>query len=107
MPAPKPSAPLVSPKLRNSAKGRPCSLRWALGCADDETVVLAHVRGPWAGVAQKPSDIFGVFACRACHDALDGRGGQRPPSNHILRALVETQSQWLSEGLLSVGGIKR
>lgn len=102
--APKPGAPLVSPLLRRSARGRPCALRWSPWCQDDYTVVLAHIRGPWAGVAQKPADTFAVFACQACHDCLDGRGGERPPAEEVLRALIETQTIWLSEGLLTVGG---
>lgn len=40
-----------------------------------EDTVLAHYRlAGLSGVGQKPDDIFGAWACHACHDAIDGRG---------------------------------
>lgn len=103
----RPPKPLVSPALRNSARGRPCTLRLP-GCdGGGETTVLAHVRmfGN-AGVGQKPSDIFAVFACAHCHDGLDGRNRWRPEPVDILRALIETQTAWLTEGFLVAKGGK-
>lgn len=94
---------LVSPALRKSAQGQTCALRWSRQC-DDETVVLAHVRGIWCGIGQKPSDLFTIYACRCCHDELDGRSGERPPSAEVLRAMIETQSRMLWAGLIAVKG---
>ena len=102
-PAPKPHRALVSKAIRQSARGRTCALRW-VPCAPDDTVVLAHVRGIWAGVAQKPSDIFGVFACQHCHDSMDGRRGPKPPASEVLRAMIETQTILLAEGIITVKG---
>lgn len=97
---------LVSPILRASARGRPCTVRWSVACdGGGETTVLAHLRRySGAGVAQKGDDTFAVFACHACHDAIDGRRGSEVPESDILRALRETQAIWLAEGLLTVKG---
>jgi hypothetical protein len=106
-PVPKPRT-LVSPTLRQSARGRACSVRWSLSCdGSGETTVLAHLR-KWsgAGIAQKPDDTFAVFACAACHDCIDGRRHCDVPEAELLRALRETQSVWLAEGLLTVKGAK-
>lgn len=103
---PKPQT-LVSPALRKSARGRDCTLRLP-GCdGGGETTVLAHIRmfGN-AGVGQKPADLFAVFACHHCHDSLDGRNRWRPDAGDILRALMETQSAWMAEGLISAKGAK-
>lgn len=85
--------PLVSPVLRQSARGETCTLRLP-GCCngDPSTTVLAHVRAfGWAGMAQKPPDFLAVFACSACHDALDLRKSDAPWGwDDILRALGET-----------------
>jgi hypothetical protein len=105
--APKPQPPLVSPLLRKSARGKPCSVRWD-GCdGGGETTVLAHLR-QWsdAGVAQKPDDTFAVYACFNCHNAIDRRrmDNDNPvPAGNILRALYRTQQSMLREGLLKVG----
>jgi len=43
-------------------------------CGGEDTV-LAHYRmAGLSGMGQKPDDIFGAWACHACHDAIDGRG---------------------------------
>lgn len=78
-------------KLRQAAKGQPCTLR--LGCCnnDPQTTVLAHIRMfGWAGTAQKPPDYLAVFACASCHDALDRRSGEEWGFDDVLRALGET-----------------
>lgn len=101
---PKPQRPLVSPKLRQSARGRDCTVRWH-GCdGGGETTVLAHVPGAGSGVGQKGDDCFAVYACHACHDHLDGRRQPRVPAEDILRALNETWRIMLAEKLIVVGG---
>ena len=61
--------------LRKEAKGRECQVRIVGVCnGNPETVVLAHYRmGGLNGMGMKPDDIFGAWACSACHDAVDGR----------------------------------
>lgn len=65
---------LVHIAARKNARGKQCALRLPCCRWDTETTVLAHLRmfGA-AGMAEKPDDWFAVFACRHCHDALDGR----------------------------------
>lgn len=93
---------LVSPKLRNSARGEACTLRLACCNGDAETTVLAHLRYfGWAGIAQKPHDFLGVFACSACHDAIDGRaGGGLYGYEDLFRALGETLAVQFRKGRL-------
>lgn len=104
------SPPLVSPVLRNAARGERCTLRLH-GCNGDwSTTVLAHLRFfGWAGVAQKPSDTLAVFACSACHDAIDGRGrvgGAQWEFEDLLRALGETIERQRELGNIIVRGQK-
>ena len=82
----------VSHPLRQAARGERCTLRLSCCNHDPETTVLAHIRMfGWAGMAQKPPDFLGVFACSACHDALDRRrNGEAWGFDDILRALGET-----------------
>lgn len=84
--------PFVSPAWRNSAKGKPCTLRLDCCNRDPATTVLAHLRCfGWAGMAQKPHDFLAVYACSACHDAIDRRYTAAPWGyDDLLRALGET-----------------
>ncbi|HEY4365885.1 MAG TPA: nuclease domain-containing protein [Steroidobacteraceae bacterium] len=60
--------------LRDLANGQNCMLRIPAVCnGNSETVVLAHIRRGFYGRGIKPPDTCGVWACSACHDALDGR----------------------------------
>lgn len=86
------STNLVSTALRHAARGERCTLRLWCCNHDPETTVLAHIRMfGWAGMAQKPPDFLAVFACSACHDALDRRhNGEAWGFDDLLRALGET-----------------
>lgn len=61
--------------LRKEARGRECQVRIVGVCNRcTDTVVLAHYRmGGLNGIGQKPDDVFGAWACSACHDAIDSR----------------------------------
>ena len=65
---------LVFAPARKNAKGQHCTLNLPCCNHDNDTVSLCHLRmfGA-AGMAEKPDDWFAVFACSACHDALDRR----------------------------------
>jgi len=82
----------TSHPLRQAARGERCTLRLWCCNHDPETTVLAHIRMfGWAGMAQKPPDFLAVFACSACHDALDRRhNGEAWGFDDLLRALGET-----------------
>ncbi|THA09402.1 DUF1364 domain-containing protein [Rodentibacter pneumotropicus] len=59
--------------LRKEAKGRECQVRLAGICNfNPETTVLAHYR-LHSGVALKPDDMQGAWACSSCHDEIDRR----------------------------------
>lgn len=94
--------------LRQAAKGQTCTLRLPCCVGGTETVVLAHLRFfGWAGIAQKPDDLLAVFACHACHDALDRRNATTSGLwgfEDVLRALGETLLRQKAQGNIVVGG---
>lgn len=102
-PAPKPGKPLVSRAIRQSARDKVCTLRLHGCLPGSETVVLAHIRGPWSGIAQKPHDFLALYACDNCHSQLDGRAGERPDGWDVVRAHAETLIAMFDAGLIRVG----
>jgi len=95
---------VVSKRLRDSAKGRDCTLRFDCCNFLPETTVLAHLPSPVGGVATKGDDWHAVFACSACHAALDESRYLSATAGYALRALQRTQAIWVAEGLLVVAG---
>lgn len=93
--------------LRRAARGQTCTLRLPCCVGGTETVILAHLRFfGWAGIAQKPSDLLAVFACHACHDALDRRNAATAGLwgfEDVLRALGETLLRQEAQGRITVG----
>ena len=93
-------------KLRQSARGQECHLRIPrVCCHDNETTVLAHIRKAGiAGTGMKPPDVCGVFACRTCHDYIDGRGeswdDQLTKNTYILDGHLRTLKWWVDHGFL-------
>lgn len=61
-------------RITKAARGRDCMVRLP-GCQHDtQTVVLAHYRlAGTCGTGIKPNDLQGAWACRDCHDQIDGR----------------------------------
>lgn len=96
-----------SKKIRDSACGEECTLRLTGTCnGNSETVVLCHV-GKIRGMAIKCNDSFAIYACAACHDALDGRvkySHELNPniSEDVLRALELTQNRLIEKGLMVI-----
>ena len=80
--------------LRSLAKGQPCQVRlYGICNFNPDTTVLCHLRrGGIAGVGQKPPDLCGVWACSACHDAIDGRtsAGAKRHDSDVLDGLCRT-----------------
>lgn len=69
-----------------------------------ETVVLAHSnerRLLGVGTGMKPHNLFGAWACQACHDAVDGRTSGKyewPELDKFLSdGILRTQNQLLQE----------
>lgn len=91
--------------LRKEAKGRECQVRLPGICNHNpETVVLAHFRMVGInGVGMKPDDMFGAWACSACHDEIDRR--TRKMDYELVRlahveGVIRTQAILKSEGKL-------
>lgn len=100
------SRPKMTP-ARRAACGQDCTLRLP-GCRNErETVVLCHLRMfGGGGMGMKPDDTEAVFACRHCHDLLDGRARLIPELRGELNyeaiawALVRTLRAQRAAGLL-------
>lgn len=94
---------VIIKKLRESARGRDCTLRLAGICNfDSETVVLAHLPCGMKGTGMKSPDNIAAFACSNCHDAIDGRSRNDVDGLDLIRALAETQAYWIEHGLMVV-----
>lgn len=94
----------VMSKLRQSAKGQPCTLQLPEICNHNcETTVLAHIRlGFNAGMGQKPNDLHALFACSDCHNVIDGRAKGEFEYKDILRGHLRTLDIWQKMGLIKI-----
>jgi hypothetical protein len=99
---------VVSQKLRDSARGKDCTLRLVGVCNfDPATTVLAHLPCGQKGVGMKSPDNLAIYCCSACHDRLDFRvKGDDIDARDLLRALAETQADWIQSGLMTIKGMK-
>ena len=97
----------VSPAIRRSARGQPCTLRVPGVCTGDpDTTVACHVQAPgMATMAGKQSDLHVIHGCSECHAVLDCRDRWAEAAigwDDVLRALIETQNRLIRAGLLEV-----
>ncbi len=84
-----------------SARGEDCTLRLTGICNyNPETTVAAHI-GYRRGIGVKCGDNMIVYACSACHQAIDNAGREEFASDKI-RALEETQEKLIEKGLLAI-----
>ena len=97
---------LVSQTLRDSAKGQECTMQSDFCNHDPETTVLAHLPSPVKGAGNKGDDWHSVFACSACHDALDQRRLSTVDLVQTIHALRITQKYWFDNGDLIIAGAK-
>jgi hypothetical protein len=97
---------IISPKLRASARGQPCTLQIAGTCNHDpETTILAHLPSEVAGRSTKSDDFNACFSCSACHEMLDMHLlPKQSELYYCLRALQRTQKIWRDMGLLVIAG---
>jgi hypothetical protein len=96
-----------SRKILNHARGQPCLLALP-GCnCDPETTVFAHLNGGayGKGMAQKASDIAGMFAGFECHSRYDLRqtGLTEAELNAaLLKAVIATWEVLIRDGVIIV-----
>lgn len=102
---------VVSPKLRDSARGQECAFRIPGVCIGGrDTTVLCHLPSEIGGKATKGDDWHAAFGCSSCHDAIDGRRGahfdRRSPDifRCMLDALQRTHRIWFELGLITIAG---
>ncbi|PAV94154.1 hypothetical protein CJD50_22215 [Hafnia paralvei] len=93
--------------LRKEAQGRECQVRLPGICnGNSKTVVLAHFRmAGLCGVGMKPNDLFGAWACSACHDEIDRRTRRTDAGEaHMahLEGVIRTQAALIAEGKLKL-----
>lgn len=62
-------------KAQKSAQGEDCTVTSHICNGDPETTVLAHIgfKGESTNKRRRPNERNAVYACSACHDAIDGR----------------------------------
>jgi hypothetical protein len=92
-------------KLTKAARGRNCQVRLPGICNHNpETTVLAHYRlAGTCGVGMKPHDLFGAWACSACHDEIDRRTRSTDAESAALAHLegvIRTQAVLIREGMV-------
>lgn len=96
---------VVSKRLRESARGQDCTLRWPGACNfDPSTTVLAHLESGHKGMGMKGPDNVAAFMCSGCHALYDSHHRLDIPASDVLRALTETQLIWIESGMLTVKG---
>lgn len=99
---------MISQRLRASAKGQQCTLQFPRICNHDpETTVLCHLPSPVKGMGNKGDDFYAVFACSACHAAMDQHDvDPREIDCYMLHALQKTIRHWIINGDLVLAGVK-
>ena len=97
-----------SKKLRDSAMGQECTMRIPGICnGDPSTTVWAHsnmgIHGK--GKSVKASDVFGCFACEACHRWLDsGSTGRAEKVTAFYDAMSRSWQILIDMGIIKVEG---
>ena len=99
-----------SKKLRDSAKGKPCTLQIVEVCNGDwSTTVLAHLPDESHGMAKKSDDISSCYGCSDCHAVIDGRapwpkGEDACRDFYLRRAQTRTLRMMFEDNLISIKG---
>lgn len=96
--------PLKSKKLRDSARGRDCTMQVAGVCNyNSDTVILAHINTDGGSMGAKTDDFSACFACSDCHDWLDqNKGTSEDRLFYTRRAMVRTWRIWAEEGVVKI-----
>ena len=92
-------------RLRAAAEGQECTLMIYGVCNYDvETTVGCHIREiGFCGMALKPSDLFMLDGCSACHKILDAKNMWDQHGltyKAVMLAVMETQTRRMNAGLI-------
>ncbi len=86
--------------LRKLARDRPCMVRLECCNGNSETVVLAHLRLQGiSGMGLKAPDMFGAWACSACHTYADTHHDAATKAA-FYEGIFRTQHKLLREGVI-------
>lgn len=66
--------------------------------------MLAHLPHGGRGTGLKTDDWWAVHACASCHDLIDGRRPGEWTHTDLLRALHETLTRLVDDGLIEIKG---
>lgn len=107
-----------SQPIRDSADGKPCTLRIAsfypgYSCSSNETTVLVHLDDIGGkGTSTKVTDIGACYGCDRCHAILSGVDWKVRDfiaekyalayGHRIYTSLVETHAMLVDEGLIVI-----
>jgi len=101
---------MKSKKLRDAARGQQCTLEIHPYCNHNPlTTSPCHIRVT-AGWGQTEDDFMIVHGCSACHDVIDGRVQTDIEPVEIeqikIRALHRTWTRLITDGLITIAGLK-
>ncbi|MDO6587366.1 DUF1364 family protein [Salipiger sp. 1_MG-2023] len=93
--------------IRDDARGRDCTLMIpGVCCHDPARTVGCHMRFfGFAGMGQKPDDIFILDACDCCHAVFDSRKRWAEAAlgwDDVLRAFMTTLANRRAAGLIQL-----
>ena len=96
-----------SKKLRESCRGKECTLMLADRCSSTETTTPNHIQlKGHGGTGTKPSDLFLADGCNECHAILDGRVKSNYTAEFLelvgYRAMYKKQQFFLDAGLVKI-----
>lgn len=97
--------PAKSPRNREGARDKPCTLAIPGVCRSDPAYTVGcHVRlFNVAGASQKPDDLFLIDGCDKCHAVFDSRDKWAASGlgyDDVLRALMVSQQRRRASGAI-------
>lgn len=102
---------IISQPMRDSARGKPCTLNIAGVCSyNAETTVLCHLPDESHGMSRKSDDLSSAYGCCECHAVIDGKVPHHfEPGEkdfYIRRAMVRTWRILVAEGIVQIKGVR-
>ena len=99
--------PIVSRKIRSSARGEDCTVNIAGVCNySPDTVVFAHLAHDGGTMGGKCTDLAGAYCCSVCHNAIDRRSWSQELEDrrdwYLRRANIRTLERLAELGIWRV-----